>query len=280
MKAMCAAATLFLGIQPVFAQQNLFEEQLKRRASGSCDIATIACFETKLGVIDQQDCDQGGGTYTDYYKFPGTVGQKLIIDMTSSVMDSFVYVVDPIPGGNRTRAFDNDGGGGYNAHLEYTIADEPGDWYIVASHLQTLGIGPYSLTLECSPSGPNSCFPDDGTLCIDDRLGDRRFKVEVAFSTSSGGGASGTARAVSLADKGMGRAGLFWFFSYDNPELLIKVLNGCGLNDRFWVFYSAGTDVGLTLTVTDTETGHTFVRTNADHHPVETVQATDALPCS
>jgi hypothetical protein len=78
----------------------------------------------------------------------------------------------------------------------------------------------------------------------------------------------------------MGRAGLFWFFSSDNPELLIKVLNGCALNDRFWVFFSAGTDVGLTLTVTDTVTGHTFVRTNTDHHPVETVQATDALPCS
>ena len=229
-------------------------------------------------MIDASDCALGDGIYADYYKFAGTVGQKVIIDMTSSVMDSYVSLLDPLPT-IQTRAFDNDGGTGYDAHLEYTIGDKPGEWYIAASHLKTLGLGAYSLTLQCSPSGPNACAPDANTLCIDDQLGDRRFKVKIDFSTTSGGGASGAAKAISLAEKGIGRGGLFWFFSADNPELVVKVLNGCAVNDRFWVFCSAATDVGLTLTVTDTETGHTFVRTNPDHHPVDTVQATDALPC-
>jgi hypothetical protein len=45
------------------------------------------------------------------------------------------------------------------------------------------------------------------------------------------------------------------FFSADYPELLIKVINGCGSNNRHRVFASAGTNVGLQITVVDTKTG-------------------------
>jgi hypothetical protein len=47
----------------------------------------------------------------------------------------------------------------------------------------------------------------------------------------------------------------FWFFAPDNWEVLVKVLDGCSVNDRFWVFYGSTTNVGYELTVTDTETG-------------------------
>ncbi len=277
-KALCAGATLLLGIQPVVAQQNVFEGQMKRVAGGACEVAVIACGQTVNGVIDQSDCDQGGGGYLDWYEFQGSVGQKLIIDMTSSALDYFALVVSDT---TRTRAFAENGGSG-QAHLEYTIGDNPGDWHlrVLANHYGWEPEGVYSLTLQCGPSDPNTCFPDSDTLCIDDRLGDRRFKVEIDFSTTSGGGALGAAHAIQLDDMGIRRGGLFWFFSADNPELLIKVLDGCAINDSFWVFYAAATDVGLTLTVTDTKTGHTFLRTNPDHHPVDTVQATAALPCS
>jgi hypothetical protein len=50
-------------------------------------------------------------------------------------------------------------------------------------------------------------------------------------------------------------SGLFWFFEETNWEIQVKVLNGCGINDRFWVFSAATTDVAYTLTVTDTDTG-------------------------
>ena len=125
-----------------------------------------------------------------------------------------------------------------------------------------------------------ACVPDDDTLCLDDAPGDRRFRVEIDYATARGGGLAGKGHAIGLADRGIGRGGLFWFFSQDNPELLIKVLNGCGLNDRFWVFFSAGTDVGITLRVTDTVTGVQFVRTNPDGTAVPTVQDTAALPCN
>jgi len=138
-----------------------------------------------------------------------------------------------------------------------------------------------AVRLEAAATGPiTSCVADGDTLCLDDAPGDHRFKVEIQFHTSQSGGISGSGHAVSLADKGITAGGIFWFFSLTNPELLVKVLNGCAINDHYWVFFSAGTNVGLTLTVTDTQTGNTFVRSNPDLTPVPTVQATSALPCS
>jgi hypothetical protein len=37
--------------------------------------------------------------------------------------------------------------------------------------------------------------------------------------------------------------------------MLIKVLDGCNINNRYWVFAAATTNVEYTLRVTDTETG-------------------------
>jgi hypothetical protein len=128
--------------------------------------------------------------------------------------------------------------------------------------------------------GAGSCVPDAATLCIDDQPGDQRFKVQVPFHTSQGGGLSGNGNPAALAGLGFTRAGLFWFFSADNPELLVKVLNGCSLGGHYWVFVSGATNAALTVTVTDTQTGHAWTRTNADGTPVPTIQDTSALPCS
>ena len=125
-----------------------------------------------------------------------------------------------------------------------------------------------------------SCTPGTTTLCIDDQSGDRRFKVEVAFSTTAGGGHSGNGVAVPLSSLGVNRGGLFWFFSADNPEMLVKVLNGCGYNGAFWFFTSAGTNIGLTVTVTDTVIGRQKVYTNADGVNAAPILDTSAFSCS
>ena len=62
--------------------------------------------------------------------------------------------------------------------------------------------------------------------------------------------------------------------------MLVKVLNACSFNQKFWVFYSAGTDVGLTVTVRDTETGRTRTYTNPVGTAARPVQDTAAFPCS
>jgi len=90
---------------------------------------------------------------------------------------------------------------------------------------------------DCTPSATNMC------------LNESRFQVEVSWRDFQGNTGSGT-----VVEYGSDDSGLFWFFDEDNWEMLIKVLNGCGVNNRYWVFSAATTNVEYTLRVTDTET--------------------------
>lgn len=45
--------------------------------------------------------------------------------------------------------------------------------------------------------------------------------------------------------------------------MLVKVLNGCGTNNRFWVFAAGATNVEYTLTVTDTQSNATRTYSNS-----------------
>jgi hypothetical protein len=169
--------------------------------------------------------------------------------------------------------------GGYPLEFCEVEAPAAGDWNV----LTQAGSGPggrvqTTVTLFAGPT-ESSCVADAATLCIDDQPGDRRFKVQVSYRTTQGGGRSGLGTAIPLASLGVARGGLFWFFSPDNPEMLVKVLNACSGNGRFWVFYSAGTNVGLTTTVTDTRTGNSKTYANPDLTPAAPVEDTDALPC-
>ena len=74
-----------------------------------------------------------------------------------------------------------------------------------------------------------------------------RFEVEVDFIDPRDG-AAGQGQAVPLTDD----TGAFWFFEPANLELMVKVLDGRGVNGHFWVFYGALSDVEYTITVTDT----------------------------
>jgi phospholipase/carboxylesterase len=94
-------------------------------------------------------------------------------------------------------------------------------------------------------AGP--CLPGPTRHC----LGGGRFAVEVAWRDFQGHTGAGTAVPGAAAD-----SGLFWFFAPDNWELLVKVLDGCAVNGRRWVFAAATTSVEYDLTVTDTVTGH------------------------
>jgi len=123
------------------------------------------------------------------------------------------------------------------------------------------------------------CVPSDSILCLDDQTGDQRFRVAMTFATAQNGGLSGVGNQIELGSLGVHHGGLFWFFSPDNPELLIKVLNGCALNRRYWVFFSAGTNVGFKLSVIDTVTGLRKDYTNADDTAAPPVQDTAALAC-
>jgi hypothetical protein len=75
----------------------------------------------------------------------------------------------------------------------------------------------------------------------------QRFRVEVSWKDFEGREGVGTAVPSDADD-----SALFWFFEEENWEMLVKVIDGCGENDRFWVFAAATTNVEYTLVVTDT----------------------------
>lgn len=82
----------------------------------------------------------------------------------------------------------------------------------------------------------------------------RQGRFEAAVTWRDFDGNIGAGRGAAPAADG---SGLFWFFGPQNWELLVKVIDGCALNHRFWVYAAASTDVQYTLTVTDTRTGRT-----------------------
>jgi N-acetylglucosamine-6-sulfatase len=134
-----------------------------------------------------------------------------------------------------------------------------------------------TLRKSAAVSAGTPCAAGPTTLCIDGAPGDKRFKVEVSYQTVQGGGLSGKGQAIPLAPVGIVHGGAFWFFSSDNPEMLVKVIDGCGVNAKKWVFASAGTNVGLTVTVTDTTTGLQQIYPNADLHAAQPIQDTSAF---
>ncbi|HXO26231.1 MAG TPA: protease pro-enzyme activation domain-containing protein [Thermoanaerobaculia bacterium] len=136
-------------------------------------------------------------------------------------------------------------------------------------------LAPGLTALAAAPSA--SCTPSDAILCIDGQPGDRRFQIQVAYRTAQAGGLAGSGHAVPLAPAGIVHGGAFWFFSADNPEMLVKVIDGCGTNGKQWFFASAGSNVGLTVTVTDTTTGMQRVYTNPDGTAALPVQDTSAF---
>lgn len=72
-------------------------------------------------------------------------------------------------------------------------------------------------------------------------------------------------------------SGVLWFFGPSNLEFLVKVLNGCGVNSRIWVYAAASTDVAYTLTVTDTTTGEQRTYHNALGNAADAIGDTNAF---
>lgn len=71
--------------------------------------------------------------------------------------------------------------------------------------------------------------------------------------------------------------GAFWFFNSANLEIVLKVLDGCAVNDRYWVFLSGLTNVGVEVTVRDTLTGKTWTDSHSAGTALPTRLDTDAL---
>lgn len=112
--------------------------------------------------------------------------------------------------------------------------------------------------LPCSTSATNLCLHD-------------HFNVSVRWRTSTDSG-SGTVAPLTT-----NQSGIFWFFAPTNWEVMVKVLRGCPINDRWWVFSAATTNVFYRMEVFDQLAGVNKVYFNYPGPPAPAVTDTEAF---
>ena len=125
------------------------------------------------------------------------------------------------------------------------------NYYLVTAGNEAVSSGTFSNFVSCS--GAARILVGDGTLpTTDGRYGELRngrFRISATWRNFQGQTGNGT-----FVPLGSAETGVIWFFSPSNFEVMLKVIDGCGLNNRYWVFFAALTNVEFTITVRDTWT--------------------------
>ncbi len=154
---------------------------------------------------------------------------------------------DTSAGRVQSRRWDfGDGTGSRNRRIDHAWG-EPGFYEVTLSVSDgtTTSTAKQVFLVEASDSA-GTCVADAETLCLQDS----RYSVAVEWRTADGRRGPG-----SVVHEGTNDSGLFTFFSADNWEVLIKVLDGCTVNGHVWVYGASTTDLGYVIRVTDTVTG-------------------------
>jgi hypothetical protein len=113
------------------------------------------------------------------------------------------------------------------------------------------------------------CVPSPTAACVANR-----FKIEVTYDATPNNG-SGPANVVLESVESV----KFTFFDPTNIEMILKVLDACAFNQRWWVFAGGLTDVGVAIKVTDTATGAFNNYSSAKGHLFQTFADTSAFNC-
>ena len=122
--------------------------------------------------------------------------------------------------------------------------------------------------LASTGSTPTPCVPSSSTIC----LVNNRFAVRLTYDVGQG-------PQPMTAIKYTGESGLFWFVDSGNIEVLLKMINACSFNQRFWVYAGGTTDVGVNITVTDSQTGAVKTYNNVRGTKFVTITDGSAFTC-
>ncbi len=159
---------------------------------------------------------------------------------------------------------DGDGGKVVSVRVEVPMSDELGNASTVVSPETDV---PDNFLRNVRQG---SCTSDDTTACL---LNDGRFQVEVDWfdNLNSGPGTVvNTNPAIGGVDFRLDGADPFF-------DLFVQLQNLCGDNDTFLVFAAGPTNVGFTLTVTDTASGQFKTYENSLGTPFQPIQDTEAF---
>lgn len=209
--------------------------------TGSCDFKPLVRDQVTDGSIDTTGC--GGSNpplYFDVYQFQATAGETLRMTYTAVSLPSLNLQIDG-PGSSWGHTFSSGQG---SVILDFAV-QTTGTYSLFAKTQNPSETGSYTILVTNAP--PTTAT----TMSLSSR-----FDVSATWHTTDG--QSGQGRAVPVSTD----TGYFWFFSGNNVELVVKTLDGRGINGKWWVFYGALSNVEYTITVTDTTTGAVKVYTN------------------
>ncbi|REJ74053.1 MAG: hypothetical protein DWQ36_09225 [Acidobacteria bacterium] len=157
-----------------------------------------------------------------------------------------------------------------------SVALTAGTYFLVTSGFSASSQGFFQNTIHCNVAQPlqGSCsqyfgVPIEQQVCLQNR-----FVVAINWNTASNSGLATPVRS------GTNDTALYWFFGETNWEVMIKVLDACGLNGHYWVFIGALTDQGYSISVGDAQTGQVNAYSNFLGDQAPAVTDTTAFPCN
>jgi PKD repeat protein len=167
MRSLLASACLILCAVPaVLADEPAFgpaKEVPSRRSealsfstesAASCTTGNTQCGASKSGQLSTDDCVLSDKSYVDYYIFQGTAGNTVTIEMTSSSVDTYLFLRDP----SNDFVAANDDTDTTNSRLIYRL-NRSGTWTIGATSARSYETGNYSLALQCVDLGSPNLTP-------------------------------------------------------------------------------------------------------------------------
>ncbi len=144
------------------------------------------------------------------------------------------------------------GFGDFTSTFKATVA--PGKFSGTFNHREQFG------TFVARPTNPRQTVG----------LNDGRFLLSGVWTNDTG---SGPADAILATDD----SAAFFFSDPDKVDTRVRVFDGCAINNHYWVFAAATTNVEYTLTVTDTSTGTEKIYNNNLGTPWPAVTDTEAF---
>ena len=133
------------------------------------------------------------------------------------------------------------------------------------------GLSAFSSIAAGSTDGQAAPCDDSGkALC----LKDGRFEAAIEWRAFDDEAEREAKRVILPESPG---SGLFSLSPRGETQFLLNVLDGCAINNHYWLYFAAVTDVEFTVKVRDTQTGRTWVHLNPGGNVAAPVRDVDAF---
>jgi len=136
---------------PTAAAWITFAALFAASATLAADGKAIRFGQTLKGELTASDPKAEDESLFDLYRFKGQAGDRVVLEMRSEIFDPFLALYGDGAGSGDPIGFDDDGAGGKDARIVYTLPRN-GDYSVRANSLKVEDKGAYTLRLSKLPA--------------------------------------------------------------------------------------------------------------------------------